>query len=290
MSKKKNKTEGVAVIKMCVDRYLTRSQQDRANNMAIQENKENLAHIPHGAAWGLLQPQKAALLTGAKWKSGREIKIGFLGGNKNSQDFVRAACVKWLDYADFKFTFVTAGTAADVRIDFKNDGAWSMIGSQGLVIPRNQSTMNFGWLDEGTVLHEFGHMLGLIHEHQHPKNGIPWNKDAVYKYFGGPPNNWDKATIDSNIFQKYSETITQFSEYDPKSIMHYAIDASLLTDPSRAVGWNTALSPTDKSFISLMYPKDVTLPPPVTGDTVAMKSSGTYSFKTIDGKQAIVFN
>ncbi|WP_437321271.1 matrixin family metalloprotease [Sorangium sp. So ce385] len=40
--------------------------------------------------------------------------------------------------------------------------------------------MNFGWLTlestqadvESVVLHEFGHALGLIHEHQHPENGI----------------------------------------------------------------------------------------------------------------------
>jgi len=43
-------------------------------------------------------------------------------------------------------------------------------------------TMNFGWLNEDSdedeysrvVLHEFGHSLSCIHEHQHPANGIPW--------------------------------------------------------------------------------------------------------------------
>jgi hypothetical protein len=36
--------------------------------------------------------------------------------------------------------------------------------------------------------------------------------------------------------------------------MHYAIPASLLTDPSAAVGWNTDLSQTDKVWSNNIYP------------------------------------
>ena len=40
--------------------------------------------------------------------------------------------------------------------------------------------MNYGWIDadspeeelRSVVLHEFGHALGLIHEHQNPLSGI----------------------------------------------------------------------------------------------------------------------
>jgi len=40
--------------------------------------------------------------------------------------------------------------------------------------------MNLGFVDRPTVLHEFGHALGLIHEHQSPfKGGFEWNKDEV---------------------------------------------------------------------------------------------------------------
>jgi hypothetical protein len=51
--------------------------------------------------------------------------------------------------------------------------------------------MNFEGFDkgtpsdwEGTVRHEFGHALGLEHEHQHPEGGCDaewrWNDDAGY--------------------------------------------------------------------------------------------------------------
>ena len=47
--------------------------------------------------------------------------------------------------------------------------------------------MNYGWLTPDSdddelrrvVLHEFGHALGLIHEHQNPEGGIEWNEPAV---------------------------------------------------------------------------------------------------------------
>ncbi len=43
--------------------------------------------------------------------------------------------------------------------------------------------MNLGFVDRSTVLHEFGHSLGLIHEHQSPfKGGFEWNKDEVRSY------------------------------------------------------------------------------------------------------------
>jgi hypothetical protein len=55
------------------------------------------------------------------------------------------------------------------------------------------------------VLHEFGHALGLIHEHQNPVGGIQWNKPAVYADLGGPPNFWGKATVDNNMFATYAK-------------------------------------------------------------------------------------
>ena len=40
--------------------------------------------------------------------------------------------------------------------------------------------MNLGFVDRPTVLHEFGHALGLIHEHQSPfKGGFEWNREEV---------------------------------------------------------------------------------------------------------------
>jgi hypothetical protein len=37
------------------------------------------------------------------------------------------------------------------------------------------------------------------HEHQNPDTPIDWNRVAVIADLSGPPNNWDEATIESNI-------------------------------------------------------------------------------------------
>src|SRR3546814_5272957 len=79
-------------------------------------------------------------------------------------------------YANLEFEFVSSANA-QVRIAFNDDGAWSYVGTDALGIPANQPTMNFGWLDQGVVQHEFGHMIGMIHEHQNPRdNPIQWDK------------------------------------------------------------------------------------------------------------------
>lgn len=59
-------------------------------------------------------------------------------------------------------------------------GSWSYIGTDASRIPLESFSMNLGFVDRPTVLHEFGHALGLIHEHQSPfEGGFKWNKEEV---------------------------------------------------------------------------------------------------------------
>jgi hypothetical protein len=189
------------------------------------------------------------------WPKGQTLRIRFLGGTPADQEFVKKTAPEWLKYANLKFEWVTSGDS-HIRIAFDSrDGAWSFIGTDCLEIAPDQPTMNLGWVDQSVVLHEFGHALGLGHEHQNPKGGIQWNENAVVADLSGYPNYWDYNTIHWNVIQRYSEDEVVGTEVDPKSIMMYAIPQEWTLDNFEA-GFNETLSAQDKVFIATVYPKD----------------------------------
>jgi len=216
-----------------------------------------------GATEGSEGKDRAALVKGAKWKSGDSITIGFLDGQAPVQQRVRAACQEWVapGMANLTFSFLNDPKKALVRISFEHPGSWSTIGTTcRQVTDKSKPTMNYGWLTPTTtddevrrvVLHEFGHMLGLIHEHQNPAGGIPWNKDAVIKDLSGPPNNWSRDTIEFNMFQPYAKKEVNFTKLDPNSIMMYPIPKTWTTT-GFSVGLNSELSSADRAFIKAQY-------------------------------------
>ena len=85
---------------------------------------------------------------------------------------------------NLKFEFVDNFREAQIRVGFNpSGGAWSYVGTDNYDIPINERTMNLGWFDVGTVIHEFLHSIGLAHEHQSPYgNLIDWNFDSLYDW------------------------------------------------------------------------------------------------------------
>ena len=211
------------------------------------------------------QVARMALVASKRWGSGFVVRCRFLDGSAKMQKKVRTLCKEWEKHARLKIKFVSKDPA-EVRISFyADDGSWSAVGRDALnraYFPLHQPTMNFGWVrddsdpveDRAVILHEFGHALGCIHEHQSPTFDRKWDKEAVYKYFQGPPNYWDKDGIDYNVLQKYSPRGIQATAFDPKSIMLYAFDAELFADGKGPTNENTQLSATDRGMIKRMYP------------------------------------
>ena len=66
--------------------------------------------------------------------------------------------------------------------------------------------MNLGFMDGGTAAHEFGHAIGLAHEHQNPQAGIQWNEAQVLKDLAGPPNFWTPDQIRHNVCRSTAST------------------------------------------------------------------------------------
>jgi serralysin len=210
--------------------------------------------------------QQAAVLKGKSWPVGSTLRIAFVGGSAFQKEQVRRIAAEWLEHANLRFEYTTPARA-DIRIAFlTGQGSWSAVGTDARLFAKNQPTMNFGWLDERTpweewrrvVLHEFGHALGLIHEHQSPNVTLDWNKDLVYRTFGGPPNYWTRSTIDQNIFARYTKSQAEATVFDPKSIMLYLFDGRFFKD-GRPTNNNTALSDLDKQFIAKLYPRGISM-------------------------------
>ncbi len=251
-------------IQMCVDRPLPPEQAAEAARVAIAENPANdpTGRLPREVGVGNIPIEEIAVLIGKRWQNGRTLRVRFLDGDPAVQQKLQPFAHQWSDFANIHFAFGN-DPDAEIRISFRDRGrSWSNLGTDALLVPRNQPTMNYGWLtptsstDEYSrvVLHEFGHALGCIHEHQNPSANIPWDREAVYRYYAGPPNNWTRAMVDQNLFRRYGASQTNFSAFDRKSIMLYAID-NALTVGDFSVGWNRVLSPADKQFIGTIYPK-----------------------------------
>lgn len=202
----------------------------------------------------------AASLKDRIWKGKHTLRVRFLGGSEFLREKVRYYAQAWSNYANIQFQFVDS-SPSDIRVSFDLDGSsWSYIGTSAKSVDEDEPTVHFGWFVENTseivfrrtILHEFGHVLGLIHEHQSPSATINWNKFAVYNYYKNHFE-WNENVVNDKIFRKYQKTRTQYTAYDPESIMHYPIPSQFTTDGT-SVTWNTHLSQTDITFIKQLYP------------------------------------
>jgi hypothetical protein len=260
-------------LKICYDRVLPRDSHP--TNATLHSMREDALLKGTGApnaraAFHDIDPTAKipaphmALISAKTWPDGSTLKCRFLGGSPTQQAKVIAKAKIWETYANIHIEFVTT-TDEQVRIAFlPGQGSWSGVGTDALdesAFLKTDPTMNFGWLEDDTdateyervVVHEFGHALGCVHEHQSPNENLQWNVPKVYAQFSGPPNNWSKDEIDFNILQKYSPNGISATIFDEDSIMLYQFPAELFLN-NVGTPVNTQLSDKDKAFIGQMYP------------------------------------
>jgi len=240
---------------------------------------------------------QAAFFTKKIWPDGSKIRIAFLGTGDaikrtdlfkakdldplqnevkllSVQEAIKKIVKERIEpLVNLDIAFVDSPKDANVRISFNPGGSWSLVGTDHLE-QKEGATMNFGWFDVPTTIHEFGHLIGLIHEHQNPAGQkIQWDTQKVIEW-AKETQGWSEQTTKENIINKYDKNSINGSDFDPLSIMLYFFPASLTTN-NKGTQQNFRLSGEDVEWISKTYN-------PVNGITPETFYQSTYGISLKD--------
>ena len=236
---------------------------DEDNHYCVDIGGNVAYDVEYTPQFGVLQ---AIALHSKMWPQFSTVTISFMGGSPYQHKIVRDVVNReFVPLVNLNIEFVEDN--GDMRISYlKGQGAWSALGTDARLVNRNKATMNLGWLDDqpggeyAVVKHELGHGLGaFLHEHTHPAAGFTWNEEVVVNALQKEPNNWDRKTIQHNMFDRYNREEIRSTEYDIDSIMHYFFPETW-TNEGVNLKANKFLSAQDKYFLQLEYPRKLNMP------------------------------
>lgn len=212
------------------------------------------------------------------WRPGETIKVCFRAGTQKARVRVAKHASEWTNYANVILDFgdkdnprsCQGDNSEGIKIDFVEKGAaagyWSQVGTNSRKVAHSMNLGDMG-RDElpfpeaearRLTMHEFGHALGMLHEHQSPKGncGVEYHEEALLAY--GALLGWSRDKALSN-FIPYSESAElNASEVDRKSIMHYSLPPWIFKAGQNSpcfVRPNYEISDGDRAFMSRVYPK-----------------------------------
>jgi serralysin len=258
-----------------------------------QENEDNILIIeePFGDNYHVLNQlqnlwddeeqnsiHKFILDTALKWeKTKLPLNVCFFDGEDESRVRVINAANQWSESTGVELFFFGKDNipqtcekkaGEDIRISLKGSSLSTYRGTLGLdKLDVHEPTMYLGGFSDTYpnnddefqmwVLHEFGHALGLVHEHQGEGSNCfsEFDLDKLYERLENSPYYWSREAAKGNI-----ETIllkkSYASTFDKESIMLYTFPAQYYKNGQDSHCYhktNTKLSTKDKSFIGLFY-------------------------------------
>ena len=211
------------------------------------------------------------------------IRVCFVEGPNSVRIKIAEIASQWmLPGSSIKFDFGpktaprTCSTAERVlnhiRIGFRDDGYYSLIGKDSVTqASQAEVSMNFKDFDRSPqpvddaefreiVLHEFGHALGLEHEHQNSKGTCyeEFNWPQVRALLSSPPNKWSNKEIDFQMGRLMRRGLIA-DKFDAKSIMLYTFPAEYFTNGEQSSCFslpNRIFSDGDTELVRRLYPAD----------------------------------
>jgi len=216
---------------------------------------------------------RAITMTNTIWKSGQKGNITITFGDyncdgcspiaawshigSNSNDVYPSMNLGFIDppYGSFKYNGIT--------YNVPNSEARNYCGS-------SQSSCDPKWIPGATVIHEFCHALGMMHEHQNNLEGsnpIHLNKNAVINYYNQIGMGEAGAIV--NVLDTYECTGSNCAYagtvFDPESIMMYALPDDWIAEGFENPTYpNFKLSSDDSHWLEQVYPLDVSTYPELT--------------------------
>ncbi len=179
---------------------------------------------------------------------------------------VNAAIERWNDTGAITLIERTDATAAAYPnyidfIDANQCASWVGFQNTGA-----QSIYTGDKCSEGSMIHEIGHALGLLHEHTRP------DRDNYVQI------NWDSITTDkTHNFDILTDAIT-LGEYDYSSIMHYGTHffsadgretITALQNTDAKIGQREFISEGDEQSVIELYQSDLSIVSAAPGSAVA---------------------
>lgn len=197
------------------------------------------------------------------WKNGQRLRVLFLDGSPEIKLRVSELAKEWSEYANIHFDFVDT-LPAEIRVTFRANGNHSYLGTDALTIrDQTKHTLSLSALSQNTaistrtILHEFGHALGLEHEHLSPNSTLKLDREKIIREclsrYGFKEDVCERA-----IFQELDEKRVTAFEFDPHSVMGYDFHHSHYKAGSVQVAHIGGLSLGDKLGIAAIYPGKTT--------------------------------
>ncbi|KAK7685783.1 hypothetical protein QCA50_011129 [Cerrena zonata] len=210
-------------------------------------------------------PNAAVTQSEFLWDNKSVITYSYMGGRSSQHYKVDFIAQEWTWYTNIRFRKIKSDGM--IRISFDpSSGSWSYVGRQCEKVDGNDATMNLGSInpttmapslnEKGVILHEFGHALGLLHEHQSPsRSGVLTLNEMATKQYYKALHRWPSSRVEEQVLRVYDEhDVGSYSEMDFSSIMMYSVSYTINTE-GVDITEQFNLSDVDKAYIFLNYPR-----------------------------------